>query len=183
MKKIYKISLLFAIVLLSINFAFAQTEREKGMESYEKGDYQAAFEALQKAVEADKKDGEAWRFLGMTYARMKDLKQARKAFDKAAESKDEDLNDTYDKPVKIISKRPPGYTEQARLNRITGRIKVAVELGSDGKIKYIVPIRGLPDGLTQNAVIAASGIKFEPAVRDGKPVTVIKFVEYSFDIY
>ncbi len=178
-----KFTTIFIIVLFSISFAFAQTEREKGIESYEKGDYQAAAESLQKVTQTDEKDGEAWRFLGMAYARIKDIKQSRKAFDKANDFNDKDLNDAYDKPVKIISKRPPQYTEEARRNQVSGRIKVAVEFGSDGKIKFVVPLRGLSYGLTESAVKAASEIRFEPAVKNGKTVTVIKIVEYSFDIF
>jgi tetratricopeptide (TPR) repeat protein len=183
MKILYKISSVAAFFCLFVGFVQAQAERDKGIELYEKGDHQAAAEILQKVVEADKKDGEAWRFLGMAYARTKNLKQSRKAFGKAADFKDEDLNDNYDKPLKIISKRPPRYTEEARRDLISGRIKVAVEFGADGAIKYVVPIRGLSHGLTENAVKAASEIKFEPAIRNDKTVTVIKFVEYSFDIY
>ena len=106
---------------VSISFASAQTERENGNESYEKGDYQAAAEFLQKATQTNEKDRESWRFLGMAYARIKNVKQSRKAFEKADDFNDKDLNAAYDKPVKIISKRPPQYTEEARRNQVSGR--------------------------------------------------------------
>lgn len=173
----------FIIFLFLAGFALAQTESESGTERYEKGEYEKAIEFLLKRVEVNEKDGEAWRFLGRAYARTKNLKQARKAFNKAENFDDKDLNEIYDTPVRILSKRPPRYTEEARRAMTSGRIKVAVEFGADGKIKYIVPIRGLPNGLTESAVKAASEIKFEPAVRNGKTVAVIKFVEYSFDIF
>ena len=179
----FKFVAVFIMILCVSVFAAAQTESERGIELYEKGDYPAATEVLEKATQTGNKDGIAWRFLGMAYARTKNFKKARKAFDKADDFKDEDLNKLYDTPPKIISKPPPRYTDQARSNLITGKIKIAVELGADGKIRYLVPIRGLPYGLTENAVKAASEIKFEPAVKNDKAVTVIKLVEYSFDIY
>ncbi len=179
----YKIpAAVFTIFLLTINF-FAQTEREKGIEFYEAGNYKTAIESLQKAVETNENDGEAWRFLAMAFARESNTEQALKAFDKAAEFRDEDLNKKYDLPVKFINLPKNNYTKEARRNNVTGRVKLAVEFGKDGQIKHIFSIRELPDGLTEKAVEAAHKIKFKPAIINGKPVTVIKFVEYSFTIF
>ena len=175
--------MIFALLLCFANVAFAQTEREKGIELYEKGDYKAAAESLQKATQTDSKDGEAWRFLGMAYARTNELKKSAKAFGEADNFADKDLNAGYDAPVEITSRGYPRFTEKSRLNQTMGIIKLAVEFGSDGKIKYVVTIRGLPDGLTENAIKAASKIRFKPAVRNGKTVTVIAFLEYSFAIH
>ncbi len=41
----------------------------------------------------------------------------------------------------------------------------------------------LPDGLTENTIEAAGYIKFNPAVRSGKPITVIKFIQYGFRVF
>lgn len=183
MKNFYKISLSSIFAFSLTHSICAQTEREKGVELYEKGDYPAAIEILQKATEADKKDGIAWRFLGMAYARTKNLKKARKALDEADDFKDKDSDKFYDTPIKFISKPYPRYTDEARNNNITGKIKIAVEFGANGQIRYLVPIRGLPYGLTENAMKAASEIKFKSAVKNDKPVTVIRLVEYNFDIY
>jgi len=179
MKNSFRNFILFCAVILSLaGFAAAQTEREKGVEFYEKGNYKAAAETLQKVVEADETDGEAWRFLGMAFAKTDDKKQARKAFEKADDFRDEDLNKNYDKPVEITSKPRP-----RRRNNVSGRIKLAVEFRHDGQIGFIFPLIQLPDGLTENAAEATKNIKFNPAIRNGKTVTVIKFIEYSFTIY
>lgn len=175
-----KFAAMFTLILCCAWSAFAQTERERGIDLYEKGDYKAAAAILEKATQADKKDGEAWRFLAMVYTRANELKLARKAFGKAVDFDDKDLKANYDTPIKIISKSPAKYTEQAMQNQTVGRVKLAVEFGADGKIKYIVPIVTLPYGLTESAVKAARGIQFEPAIRNGKTVTVISFVEYTF---
>ncbi len=89
----------------------------------------------------------------------------------------------YDKPLKIISKPAVGYTEAARRNKVEGNIKVAVEFGADGKIGFVFPFQDLPDGLTANVVNAAKSIKFESAVTNGKPVTTVSVIEYSFSIF
>ncbi len=179
----YKILLAFSFLLLLTTFSFAQIEREKGIELYESGDYKAAAEILQKAVETDETDGEAWRFLGMAFANTNDKKQARKAFEKAVDFHDKDLNKNYDIPVEITSRSYPRYTETARRNNVSGRIKLAVEFRHDGQIGFIFPLTQLSDGLTENAAEAARNIKFNPAIRNGKTVTVIKFIEYSYTIY
>lgn len=178
-----KVVVSFLFIFLFVNFGFAQSEREKGFDFYQKGDYKAAAEILQKIVENDENDGEAWRFLGMAYARSNDEKQARKAFGKAVNFTEKDLNKIYDSPVKIISKRHAQFTEEARQNLVSGTIKLAVEFGANGKINFIFPLTGLSHGLTENTVKAASEIKFEPAIKNRKAVTVIKFMEYHFTFH
>jgi tetratricopeptide (TPR) repeat protein len=183
MKKLFKLTL-FAAFLFSASAVFAQNaEREKGFEFYLKGEYQKAAEALQKSVESNADDGEAWRFLGMALARIGEEKAARKAFKASEKVKDADLNKLYDSPVKIISKQPARYTDEARQNFTTGTVKLFVEFRNDGKIGHIFTAVGLPFGLTQNCLDSARSIKFEPAIRNGKKVIVIKMVEYSFSVY
>jgi hypothetical protein len=58
-----------------------------------------------------------------------------------------------------------------------------VEFGWDGKIKAVVAFKKLPMGLTENAVNAARGIKFEPATKNGKPITAIKIITNTFSIH
>jgi len=56
-------------------------------------------------------------------------------------------------------------------------------LAADETVKHIEVIKGLPDGLTDKAIAVAEQIKFKPAKKDGKPVSVWVEVEYHFDIY
>ena len=178
-----RILLLTVFILLTTLNLPAQTEREKGIEFYEGGDYKAAIESLEKAVKTDKNDGEAWHFLGMAYGRNRESNKASVAFEKAKNFSDEDLTKLYDTPLKIISKRPAKFTLEARRNNVSGKVVLFVEFRHDGKIGYVFPYRILPDGLTENSMETARNIKFEPAIRNGKPVTVVKLVEYSFTIY
>lgn len=172
-----------SFIVLSFSFSFAQATREKGIELYENGDYKAAIEILQKIVEADANDGEARRFLAMSFAGTGDKKQAREVFKKGDHITDKDLNRNYDSPVKITVKRFARATERARRNGVSGSVRLAVEFRSDGKIGLIFPLNELPDGLTESAIKAASGFEFEPAIKNGKALTVIKFVEYHFSFY
>lgn len=177
---IIKITFSTLILFLLTTVAFAQTEREKGIELYENGDFKAAIETLQKAVETDENDGEAWRFLGMALAEVNDSKQARQAFDNAKKINDVDINKSFDSPLKITFKLPAKYTQEARRNRTSGKVILAIEFRRNAKIGRIFPYKQLTDGLTENAILTANQMKFEPAVRNGKSVTVIKFVEYGF---
>jgi hypothetical protein len=47
----------------------------------------------------------------------------------------------------------------------------------------VTPVYSLPDGLTEKAMAAALNIRFEPATKDDKPVSVIRNIEYNFSIY
>ncbi len=85
--------------------------------------------------------------------------------------------------LKIISKPKPGYTDAARQNQVTGTVRLRVMFTASGQIGSISPVSGLPYGLTEQAIAAARGIKFEPAKRNGVPVPSQSIVEYSFSIY
>ena len=86
-------------------------------------------------------------------------------------------------PLKILSKPRPSYTDSARQSNVQGTIKMAVIFAADGKVKHILLLNRLGKGLDENAIKAARTIIFEPKTRDGKPVSVVKIIEYGFRIY
>lgn len=88
-----------------------------------------------------------------------------------------------DQKPKILSKPKPGYTEEARRNKTQGVVIIRMVLTAKGTVEQLRVVRGLPDGLSEKGLEAARQIKFQPAVKDGKPVSVSILVEYSFDIY
>jgi TonB family protein len=53
---------------------------------------------------------------------------------------------------------------------------------ADGRVRNIKVIKGLPNGLTERAIEAARLIKFIPATKDGKPVSMWMQLEYNFDL-
>ena len=75
------------------------------------------------------------------------------------------------------------YTEVARINRSQGTVVLSVVFSVEGEIKDIRVVRCLPDGLLQNAITAAQKIKFDPAIRNGTPVSVRGQLEFSFNLY
>ncbi len=86
-------------------------------------------------------------------------------------------------PYKILSKRPAAYTDKARAAGVEGSIRIALILGADGRVRRPMIIKGLETGLDQNALEAARQITFEPKTINGQPVSVVVYLEYSFDIY
>jgi TonB family protein len=85
--------------------------------------------------------------------------------------------------ARILSRVEPQYTETARRAGINGTVVLRAVLSSDGTVKHILVIRGLPYGLTQEAIQAARKIKFVPATKDGQPVSQFIQIEYGFFTY
>ncbi len=85
--------------------------------------------------------------------------------------------------LKIISKPRPGYTDSARQNNIQGTVILRVTFLASGQVGSIAAVKGLPNGLTEQAIAAARRISFEPAKRDGMGQAVTRQIEYTFSIY
>ena len=85
-----------------------------------------------------------------------------------------------DTPAQILSKPQPSYTREARRNGVQGQVVLKVLLSSEGEISRIRIHRGLPAGLTENAIHAACKIKFKPAMNAGQTVSRWVTVQYVF---
>jgi TonB family protein len=85
--------------------------------------------------------------------------------------------------VRILSKPEPPYTEDARKNQITGTVVLAAVFSASGQVTGIRPVSGLPHGLTEKAIAAARQIRFVPAQKDGRPVSMYYRIEYNFNLY
>jgi len=83
----------------------------------------------------------------------------------------------------IVSKKKAEYSEAARSNGTQGSVTLRVTFLASGAIGSITVVRGLPDGLTENAIAAARYIEFEPEYIDGVPRTTTRPVSYTFNIY
>ena len=84
---------------------------------------------------------------------------------------------------KIIEKPQPEYTEEARRHEITGTVLLRGTFHESGKVQDVCWATSLPYGLTENAIKAAYKIVFEPAKKNGQPVTTRIFIQYNFDLY
>lgn len=81
----------------------------------------------------------------------------------------------------VITARPaPSYTKEARRNGVQGFVTVKLLLSGNGKVSRVRIVRGLPAGLSENAIRAACKIKFKPAMKDGEPVSQWVTAEYVF---
>ncbi len=80
----------------------------------------------------------------------------------------------------VSSKVEPEYTEEARAANYQGTVVLAVEIDPSGFARNIRIVRGLGLGLDQNAVTAVGQWRFQPATKDGAPVTVQATIEINF---
>ena len=85
--------------------------------------------------------------------------------------------------ARVTKKPEPKYTKTARKHAVEGTVVIRCVFSSAGQVTNIHVISGLPDGLTERAVEAAKKIKFIPAMKDGKPVSMWMQLEYNFNLY
>lgn len=89
---------------------------------------------------------------------------------------------TIDRKPKLLNVPKPQYTEEARRNQVQGIVIARVLVGVDGQVKQVRITRGLPDGLDEQALAAAYRLRFEPAMKDGKPVQFWQSVQIEFNL-
>jgi periplasmic protein TonB len=77
----------------------------------------------------------------------------------------------------------PEYSEEARKAKYQGTCVLWLVVGPDGRTRDIRVARTLGLGLDQQAIEAVKQWKFEPAMKDGKPVAVQVNVEVTFRLY
>jgi TonB family protein len=82
----------------------------------------------------------------------------------------------------ILYQEKAKYTENARQNRVQGTVVVSVVFTADGRVSGARVVRGLPDGLNDEAIKAAQKIKFRPAMKNGQPVSVRMAIEFTFNL-
>jgi TonB family protein len=83
----------------------------------------------------------------------------------------------------VVAKPEPSYTEEARQKQTTGTVVLRAVFSSSGKVTRVQVFSGLPHGLTERAIIAARNLKFIPALKDGKYVSMYIQLEYNFHLY
>jgi len=85
--------------------------------------------------------------------------------------------------ARILLKPEPMYTEAARQAQTTGTVVLRAVLTSTGHVRYLSARSELPNGLTGQAIEAARNIKFIPATKDGRYVSMYIQLEYNFNLY
>ena len=85
-----------------------------------------------------------------------------------------------DRPVEIIFKPTPEYTDEARTARIEGTVSLELEFTGAGEIRMLRVVRGLGHGLDEAAQRAALRMRFKPAESNGRPVDSRATVHITF---
>jgi protein TonB len=81
------------------------------------------------------------------------------------------------------SKVQPRYTEIARKARLQGMVVLEAIIDERGNVVNVRVLRGLPMGLTDEAMAAVSQWKFRPATLAGRPVKVYFSLRVDFLVH
>lgn len=149
---------------------------------YSREEYSEAAATLEKliAIGSYDVDAETWRH-------QLELVQARAA-EATAPAKPTQQRETFSgkevtQKARVIDKPEPQYSEAARLAGAEGPVVLRTVFSSAGEVKEIYVMRALGYGLTTRAINAARKIKFSPAIKDGRPVSMYIQLEYNFNLY
>jgi periplasmic protein TonB len=82
-----------------------------------------------------------------------------------------------------VSTPDPEYTEEARNAKTQGTCILWLIVDDQGRPRDIRVVRGLGMGLDAKAIEAVKQWKFQPALKDGRPVNVQISVEVGFRLY
>ena len=82
--------------------------------------------------------------------------------------------------AKLIYRVEPDYTSDAREKQITGTVMLGVTVGHDGAVQNIQIKKSLFPSLDESATAAVRKWRFEPAMKDGQPVSMYIQVEFYF---
>lgn len=83
-------------------------------------------------------------------------------------------------PPKLLNNPEAEYTLAARRAGVEGNVLLRVLIGVDGVVQRVNVTRGLPEGLTDQAIQTAYKMKFKPATSNGQPVQYWKAVVVEF---
>ncbi len=87
-----------------------------------------------------------------------------------------------ERPV-LLNQPRPLFTEEARKNKVQGVVRVKILVDTNGTVKEVIVMRGLPDGLNEQAIRAAYQMRFKPAMKNGQPVPYwMNSVEVEFNL-
>ena len=89
-------------------------------------------------------------------------------------------NPTRNRAPHVVFQRDPDYPEHARRSRESRTVTLALVVGVDGRPRDI-KVEASPDkDFAKNAVDAVKQWRFDPAIRDGKPVELPIHVDVNF---
>jgi len=83
---------------------------------------------------------------------------------------------------RALNEPRPNYTEEARAHKVAGVVRARILIGSDGLVKQVRIVKGLPDGLNEEAIRAAMQMRFRPAMKGGAAVAFWMTLDVEFNI-
>lgn len=86
------------------------------------------------------------------------------------------------RPVEILAKPVPRYTEAARARGIEGEVWIEAFFPSDGNPRALRVLRGLGHGLDEEARRCVSEVRFRPAERDGLRIDAVATLRITFEL-
>jgi TonB family protein len=86
-------------------------------------------------------------------------------------------------PPRVTYSPPAEFSEEARAAKYQGTCILKLIVGADGNPRNIRVINPIGMGLDEKAVEAVRTWKFQPALKDGKPVAVEIAVEVDFHLF
>ena len=81
-----------------------------------------------------------------------------------------------------INRAKPNYTETARKSRATGVVIVEAVVNKQGEVEQVKVLKGLPFGLSEQAVAAVKQWRFRPGTLNGEAVDVIFNLTVNFTL-
>lgn len=81
-----------------------------------------------------------------------------------------------------ISRAKPDYTDAARKGHVTGVVIVEAIVNKQGEVEQVRILKGLPLGLSEEALEAVKKWRFHPGTLNGEPVEVIFTLTVNFTL-
>jgi TonB family protein len=141
---------------------------------------EAALAAVMKAIEAR----------AQSYVdRMNECRAEREATNRSNATGSERIEDLPDaetasgagfKPPEFSNRVKPEYAEPAERADISATVEAVAVFRMNGEVGEVQVIRWAGFGLDESAERAIRSLKFKPATRDGKPISVRATVRYNF---
>jgi TonB family protein len=126
-----------------------------------------------------------------TPARMRELKETLAQMEKNQPADEARLREEQqriaemqksqtDRKAKLIYKVEPEYPADAREKKIEGTVRLGFTIDHDGVPQNVVVKQSLYPSLDQAAIDAVHKWRFEPAIKDGQPVSMTVMVDVYF---
>jgi periplasmic protein TonB len=88
-----------------------------------------------------------------------------------------------DRHPRAIGRIEPVYPEDARRRNLEGTLKLMLRIDPRGRVLYAEVVEAIPPGVFDAAALAAfRTARFEPALRDGRPVRYVAYIRVDFQL-